>query len=90
MRPLSRRAWEHVRVTIADVPAGLAAAADASLRWHPGGPFDLLQTIGPLLRGHGDPAIRTAPDAVWMAFTTPAGPGDAAPGSCGTAGGPGG
>jgi 3-methyladenine DNA glycosylase/8-oxoguanine DNA glycosylase len=61
-------------VTIADLPAGLAAAADASLRWHPGGPFDLLQTIGILLRGHGDPSIRTTPDGVWMAFTTPAGP----------------
>jgi 3-methyladenine DNA glycosylase/8-oxoguanine DNA glycosylase len=61
-------------MTVADVPAGLAAAADASLRWHPGGPFDLMQTIGPLLRGHGDPAIRTAPDGVWLAFTTPRGP----------------
>jgi 3-methyladenine DNA glycosylase/8-oxoguanine DNA glycosylase len=61
-------------MTIADLPAGLAAAADASLRWHPGGPFDLLQTIGILLRGHGDPSIRTTPDGVWMAFTTPAGP----------------
>src|SRR3954469_4692985 len=61
-------------MTVADVPAGLAAAADASLRWHPGGPFDLLQTIGPLLRGQGDPAIRTAPAAVWLAVLTPAGP----------------
>lgn len=61
-------------MTIADVPAGLAAAAEASLRWQPGGPFDLLQTIGPLQRGSGDPSIRTAPDGVWMAFTTPAGP----------------
>jgi 3-methyladenine DNA glycosylase/8-oxoguanine DNA glycosylase len=61
-------------MTIADVPAGFAAAADASLRWHPAGPFDLLQTIGILLRGRGDPSIRTAPDGVWMGFTTPAGP----------------
>ncbi len=61
-------------MTVADVPAGLAAAADASLRWHPGGPFDLMQTIGTLLRGHGDPSIRTAPDGVWLAFTTPDGP----------------
>lgn len=61
-------------MTIADVPAGLAAAADASLRWHPGGPFDLSRTVGTLLRGHGDPSIRTAPDGLWMAFTTPSGP----------------
>lgn len=61
-------------MTIADVPAGLAAAADASLRWHPGGPFDLSQTLGTLLRGLGDPSIRTAPDGFWMAFTTPSGP----------------
>ena len=61
-------------MTIADVPAGVAAAADASVRWHPGGPFDLMQTIGTLLRGHGDPSVRTAPDGVWFAFTTPDGP----------------
>ena len=61
-------------MTIADVPAGLAAAADASVRWHPGGPFDLLQTIGTLQRGNGDPSIRPAPDGLWLAFTTPSGP----------------
>ena len=61
-------------MTVADVPAGVAAAADASLRWHPGAPFDLMQTIGTLLRGHGDPSIRTAPDGVWLAFMTPDGP----------------
>ncbi|AOT02167.1 DNA-3-methyladenine glycosylase family protein [Arthrobacter sp. U41] len=61
-------------MTIADVPAGLAAAADASLRWHPGGPFDLSRTVGTLLRGHGDPSIRTMPDGLWLGFTTPAGP----------------
>lgn len=61
-------------MTLADVPAGLAAAADAASRWHPGGSFDLLQTIGTLRRGHGDPSIRTVPGEVWMAFTTPHGP----------------
>ena len=61
-------------MTIAELPAGVAAAADASLRWLPGGPFDLMQTVGTLLRGHGDPSIRTAPDGLWMAFTTPSGP----------------
>jgi 3-methyladenine DNA glycosylase/8-oxoguanine DNA glycosylase len=61
-------------MTLADVPAVLAAAADASLRWRPDGPFDLQQTIGTLLRGHGDPSVRAAPDGTWLAFTTPAGP----------------
>ncbi len=67
-------AWDDRRMTIADVPAGLAAAADASLRWHPGGPFNLLQTLGTLLRGNGDPAFASRPDGVWMSFTTPDGP----------------
>ncbi|MEC5190051.1 MULTISPECIES: DNA-3-methyladenine glycosylase family protein [unclassified Arthrobacter] len=61
-------------MTIAEVPAGVAAAADASLRWHPGAPFDLSLTLGTLLRGHGDPSIRTAADGLWLGFTTPAGP----------------
>ncbi|MBT2536973.1 DNA-3-methyladenine glycosylase [Arthrobacter sp. ISL-69] len=61
-------------MTITDVPAGLAAAADASLRWHPGGPFNLLQTLGTLMRGNGDPAVASRPDGVWMSFTTPDGP----------------
>ncbi|MCB5281283.1 MULTISPECIES: 3-methyladenine DNA glycosylase [unclassified Arthrobacter] len=61
-------------MTIADVPASVAAAADASLRWHPGGPFDLSQTLGPLLRGQGDPSIRTAADGLWLGFTTASGP----------------
>ncbi|QDY90309.1 3-methyladenine DNA glycosylase [Arthrobacter sp. UKPF54-2] len=61
-------------MTTAELPARAAAAADASLRWHPGGPYDLLQTLGTLRRGHGDPAIRVAPDGFWMAFTTAAGP----------------
>lgn len=61
-------------MTIADVPAGFAAAADASLRWHPAGPFDLSQTVGPLLRGHGDPSIRSAADGLWLGFTTAVGP----------------
>lgn len=61
-------------MTTAELPAGASAAADASLRWHPGGPFDLLQTIGPLRRGHGDPSVRVTPDGVWLAFTTAGGP----------------
>ena len=61
-------------MTITDVPAGLAAAADASLRWHPGGPFNLMQTLGTLMRGNRDPAFASRPDGVWMSFTTPDGP----------------
>ncbi|MGO4493617.1 DNA-3-methyladenine glycosylase [Arthrobacter sp. 2YAF22_2] len=61
-------------MTIAELPAGAAAAADASLRWHPAGPYDLLQTLGTLRRGHGDPSIRVAAEGLWMAFTTAGGP----------------
>lgn len=61
-------------MTIADAPARLAAAADASLRWHPDGPYSLLQTLGILLRGTGDPSFSARPDGFWTAFTTPDGP----------------
>lgn len=61
-------------MTIADAPARLAAAADASLRWHPDGPYNLLQTLGILLRGTGDPSFSARPDGFWTAFTTPDGP----------------
>jgi 3-methyladenine DNA glycosylase/8-oxoguanine DNA glycosylase len=61
-------------MTITDAPARLAAAADASLRWHPGGPYNLHQTLGTLMRGHGDPSFSARPDGLWMAYTTPEGP----------------
>ncbi|MBT2514494.1 DNA-3-methyladenine glycosylase [Arthrobacter sp. ISL-30] len=61
-------------MTIADVPAGLAAAADASQRWHPGHPVNLLQTLSPLMRGNGDPSFSIRPDGLWTAFSTPDGP----------------
>ena len=61
-------------MTIADAPARLAAAADASLRWHPDGPYSLPQTLGILLRGTGDPSFASRPDGFWTAFTTPEGP----------------
>ncbi|MEJ1192676.1 DNA-3-methyladenine glycosylase family protein [Pseudarthrobacter sp. CCNWLW207] len=61
-------------MTIADAPARLAAAADASLRWHPDRPYSLLQTLGILLRGTGDPSFSARPDGFWTAFTTPDGP----------------
>jgi len=61
-------------MTIASAPAAAAAAADASVRWHPGGPFNLLQSLGILMRGNGDPSFANCPDGLWMAFTTPDGP----------------
>ncbi len=61
-------------MTIADAPARLASAADASLRWHADGPYSLRQTLGTLLRGTGDPSFSSRPDGFWMAFTTPDGP----------------
>jgi 3-methyladenine DNA glycosylase/8-oxoguanine DNA glycosylase len=61
-------------MTIADAPARLAAAADASLRWQPDGPYSLKQTLGTLLRGTGDPSFSFRPDGLWSAFTTPDGP----------------
>ncbi|MCO4276410.1 3-methyladenine DNA glycosylase [Pseudarthrobacter sp. HLT3-5] len=61
-------------MTILDAPARLAAAADASLRWHPDGPYSLQQTLGTLLRGTGDPSCSFRPDGLWTAFTTPDGP----------------
>ncbi len=61
-------------MTIADAPARLAAAADASLRWYPDGPYSLNQTLGTLLRGTGDPSFSLRPDGMWTAFTTPDGP----------------
>jgi len=61
-------------MTIAEVPARLAAAADASLRWYPGGPYDLVRTLRPLLRGNSDPSFAVDGDAIWNAFTTAEGP----------------
>lgn len=75
-------------MSIADVPAGLAAAADASLQWRPGAPFDLLQTIGTLPRGQGDPTFQPAPGGMWVAFTTPEGPATLRLTASGTAAGP--
>lgn len=61
-------------MTIADAPPAAAAAADAAVRWHAGGPFNLLQSLGTLMRGNGDPSFAARPDGLWMAFTTPDGP----------------
>ncbi|UVJ38658.1 DNA-3-methyladenine glycosylase [Arthrobacter sp. CJ23] len=61
-------------MTIADAPPAAAAAADAAVRWHAGAPFDLLQSLGTLMRGNGDPSFAARPDGLWMAFTTPEGP----------------
>jgi 3-methyladenine DNA glycosylase/8-oxoguanine DNA glycosylase len=61
-------------MTVADAPGRLAAAADASLRWHPRSPYNLLQTLGPLMRGNGDPSFSSRMDGLWMAYTTAEGP----------------
>jgi 3-methyladenine DNA glycosylase/8-oxoguanine DNA glycosylase len=61
-------------MTIAEAPARLAAAADASLRWYPGGPYDLARTLGPLLRGNSDPSFSVQGVVIWHTFTTPDGP----------------
>ncbi|MBT2521445.1 DNA-3-methyladenine glycosylase [Arthrobacter sp. ISL-28] len=61
-------------MTVADAPGRLAAAADASLRWHPQGPYNLLQTLGTLMRGNGDPSFSSRMDGLWMAYTTADGP----------------
>ncbi|UEL27660.1 DNA-3-methyladenine glycosylase [Pseudarthrobacter sp. L1SW] len=61
-------------MTIAEVPARLAAAADASLRWYPGGQYNLARTLGPLLRGASDPSFSVQGSVIWNAFTTTDGP----------------
>ena len=61
-------------MTIAEAPSRLAAAADASLRWYPGGPYDLSRTLGPLLRGNSDPSFSVQGNIIWNAFTTTDGP----------------
>jgi 3-methyladenine DNA glycosylase/8-oxoguanine DNA glycosylase len=66
--------WDDDSMTITDVPASVAAAADGALRWYAGGPYSLRQTLGPLRRGNGDPSFASRPDGLWMAFTTPDGP----------------
>ncbi|WP_354512066.1 3-methyladenine DNA glycosylase [Paenarthrobacter sp. 4246] len=61
-------------MTIADAPPVVAAAADAAVRWHPGGAFRLDQTMFPLMRGNADPSFATHANGFWMAFTAASGP----------------
>lgn len=61
-------------MTIAEAPPRLAAAADASLRWYPAGPYHLARTLGPLLRGNSDPSFSVQGSVIWNAFTTTDGP----------------
>jgi len=61
-------------MTIAEAPARLAAAADASLQWYPDGPYDLARTLGPLLRSTSDPSFSIQGSVIWHAFTTEEGP----------------
>jgi 3-methyladenine DNA glycosylase/8-oxoguanine DNA glycosylase len=43
--------------------------------WRPGRPVDIRCTLGPLVRGPGDPAHRVGPDgSFWLAAHTPDGP----------------
>ena len=37
-------------------------------------PIDLVATLAPIAHGRGDPTIRIAPDCIWRATRTPAGP----------------
>lgn len=50
-------------------PVGVAETV-----WRPGRPVDVRATLGPLVRGRGDPAHRVADGAFWRAALTPAGP----------------
>jgi len=43
--------------------------------WRPGRSVELAATLGPLLRGAADPAMRWADGALWRSGWTPAGPG---------------
>ncbi len=61
-------------MTIAEASPRLAAAADAALRWYPGGPYSLARTLGPLLRGASDPSFSSQGNDIWNAFTTTEGP----------------
>ena len=72
--PLSAGRGTMEDMTIAEAPPRLAAAADASLRWYPEGPYSLVRTLGPLLRGNSDPSFSVQGDVIWNAFTTPGGP----------------
>ncbi len=57
-------------------PAEQPTAAGAELIWTPGYPLDLRLTLGPLLRGQGDPTQRVdAAGRWWRACRTPDGPG---------------
>ncbi|MDX6256135.1 MAG: hypothetical protein QOJ11_2469 [Frankiales bacterium] len=56
--------------------AELPGTAAAELVWHPGYPLDLRLTLGPLLRGPGDPTqLVDAAGRWWRACRTPDGPG---------------
>ena len=48
---------------------------DGELRWRPGRPVAVAQSLGTLRRGAGDPSFRRDPDGtVWRATRTPQGP----------------
>jgi 3-methyladenine DNA glycosylase/8-oxoguanine DNA glycosylase len=47
---------------------------DATLEISLDGPLDLMASLGPLVRGHGDRTIRLASSRAWLATRTPEGP----------------
>lgn len=51
------------------------AVAPRERVWDAGRPVDLRATLGPLVRGHGDPSHRIAADRFWLAVGTPCGDG---------------
>ncbi len=59
--------WHSGRVTLAE--------PQVESVWRPREPVDLSETLAPLRRGAGDPALRLLPGQAWRASGTPNGPG---------------
>ncbi|CAN5301910.1 3-methyladenine DNA glycosylase [soil metagenome] len=52
----------------------LEAMRPLTTNYAPSRPLDLRQTVGPLLRGSGDPTMRFTPTGFWRTMRTPTGP----------------
>lgn len=65
----------HLRGSVVAESRPLARGSDHSRDWDAGGPVDLGTTLGPLVRGPGDPAHRFDRDGFWWAAATPDGDG---------------
>jgi 3-methyladenine DNA glycosylase/8-oxoguanine DNA glycosylase len=79
--PLRVREVDPSSWSAAPAAAGAAPAGDREVDagresvWRPGRPVDVRRTLGPLVRGTGDPAHRVGPaGAFWRAARTPDGP----------------